>query len=250
MSLKLWFLLLLFLVNAAVFLWPSYSNVASHIYVKQEELNPHFVRLNKEIEERFYSQASVTVVESGDADESAQTTATTSTIVSATTAAVSSSSVDSICYRLGPFLHKASYELAQAVLFNAGVDYQKSTRTSQSSDVYRLYLGEFDDDVQVADARLGLKQKKILDHFSRKLDSGKYIISLGIYSSQETAETALRLFSGKLDGVKMKSETVLLPDSHWMHFVLPKDSSMLEQLVEIEWGENSAKLGPHSCRTQ
>lgn len=247
MSLKVWFLLLLLSVNVAIFLWPSKHNVASHIYVKKEELNPHFVRLNKEIEERFYSQAAAIVVEPGDADKNAQ--AADSAISSATTAAELSSVVDGVCYRLGPFLHKASYELAQAVLFNAGVDYQKSTRTSQSSDVYRLYLGEFNDDVQVADARLELKQKKILDHFARKLDSGKYIISLGIYSSQETAETALRLFSGKLDGVKMKSETVLLPDSHWMHFVLPKNSSMLEQLTEIEWGENSAKLGPHSCRT-
>ncbi len=244
MSLKLWSLLLLVLVNVAVFLWPSKTNVAPHVYAQKAELNPHFVRLNKEIEQRFYTQSDDSIVlrSSDEVNDEAGVDASQNELPV-------SIPDGSICYRLGPFLHQASYELAQAVLFNANVRYRKSTRSSQTSDVYRLYLGEFETQAQVSDARLELKRKKVLDHFSRKLEDNKYIISLGIYSSQETAEKALALFSETLQGVKMQSETVTLPDSHWMHFVLPVASTKLEQLAEIEWGENSAKLGPHECKS-
>jgi len=216
-------MLLLILANVVIFWWPSQANNAPHVYPQRNELNPHFVRLNKEIEDRFYSKANGDIELEG------------------------SSQVSS--YRLGPFMHQASYDLAQAVLFNADVNFQKTKRASQESDVYRLFLGPFGSGAEVADARLDLKRKRILDHFSRKLDSGEYMISLGIYSTRETASTALRLFDGKLDGVQMQNETVVLPDSYWLHFVLQQDSEKFEQMNDIEWGENSVKLGPHTCRT-
>lgn len=237
-------LLLLVLANITVFFWPIKANIAPHIYTEKEELNPHFVRLNKEIEERFYSQAKVSDL-SGAEGLSALPAVELAEAVSGGSKMIGSG----VCYRLGPFMHQESYELAQAVLFNAGVDYQKSARASQKSDVYRLFLGPFENSALVADARVELKRKRILDHFSRKLDDGSYIISLGIYSSKESADTALRLFSGKLTGVKVQSETVLLPNSYWLHFVLQTGSSKLEQLSDIDWGENSVKLGPYTCRT-
>ncbi|GAA6139683.1 hypothetical protein NBRC116583_34300 [Arenicella sp. 4NH20-0111] len=239
-------LLVLVLANIAVFFWPTQANIAPHIYSEKPELNPHFVRLNKEIEERFYSQDKRSDFDQFDA-QSQLPKVDTDEVLAQVGSSVSGSGV---CYRLGPFMHQESYELAQAVLFNANVDYQKSARASQKSDVYRLFLGPFENSALVADARLELKRQRILDHFSRKLESGNYIISLGIYSSQETADTALRLFQGKLNDVKMQNETVLLPNSYWLHFVLGQSSSKLEKLSDIDWGENSVKLGPHTCRTQ
>lgn len=240
---KLVFLLLL--ANIVVFLWPSQANIAPHVYGQRPELNAHFVRLNKEIEERFYSKnnGSNVSLTNNNRVPNLQQGAVESV------PGVIDAAGDGVCYRLGPFMHQASYELAQAVLFNADVNFQKSTRVSQESNVYRLYLGMFASGVEVADARLDLKRKRIFDHFSRKLDSGEYMISLGIYSTQETANTALRLFDGKLEGVKMQNETVVLPDSYWLHFVLQQSSPKFEQLNDIDWGENSVKLGPHTCRT-
>ncbi len=246
--------MLLVLINAVVFLWPSNVNHAPHVHHAQDELKPHFVRLNKEIEERFYSQLNNeislnsssrdgTVLVEPDDSES-QDIAPFEFLDGGALA----QSGNEDCYRLGPFMHRESYELAQAVLFNAGVEYQKSTRKTQESDVLRLFLGPYDTETQASDARLGLTKKRILDHFSRKLDDDTYIISLGIYSSEETADAALRLFADEIDGVKVQSETVVLPNSYWLHFILQRESSKLEQLSGIDWGENSVKLGLHECR--
>lgn len=238
--------LLLILANVVVFLWPSKASFVPHVYSERSELNPHFVRLNKEIEERFYSRANSKIYI--EVDEGVSPAEGLQVGVESVPNVISQLG-SGVCYRLGPFMHQASYELAQAVLFNADVDFQKSRRASQESDVYRLYLGPFADAGEVADARLELKRQRILDHFSRKLANGEYMISLGIYSTQETADNALRLFEGKLDGVKLQNEIVVLPDSYWLHFVLQRSSSKFEQLSDIEWGENSVKLGPHTCRT-
>jgi len=219
----------LLVANVVAFLWPDKANVAPHVSAPKKEVNPHFVRLNKEIEEKFYSQAAISI----DVDEEIAAAA-----VSAAVAAGQS------CYRIGPFMHKENYELAQAVLLNAGVEYRKSKRTSKSSNVFRVFLGPYASQPEVADARVDL------DHFVRKQDDGEYIISLGIYSTEETADTAVRLFDGKLDEVKKQSETVVLPDSFWLHFPMAKDSLARQQLASTDWGEQSAKMGLYSCDSQ
>lgn len=247
-------LMLLVLANVVVFLWPSNINQAPHVHSGRAELNPHFVRLNKEIEDRFYSHANSSLQFAEPEVEIAATQVVVD--VGGDGSSVGESGVSqsapsgSVCYRLGPFMHNESYELAQAVLFNADVEYQKSTRKTQESDVFRLYLGPFSGVEQVTQVRAELKRKLILDHFSRKQDDGQYIISLGIYSSEESAEAALRLFQREVDAVKMQSESVVLPNSYWLHFVLVQGSGKFEQLSEMNWGENSVKLGPHTCRTQ
>ena len=242
MGLLIKLVLILFASNAVVFLWPDRINEAPHLYLKQSEQNPHFVRLNKEIEERFYSEADgqseLGLSPSEDASEPSAILLALNEIG------------DGVCYRLGPFMHKESYDLAQAVLFNADVEYQKTVRSSQKSNVYRLYLGPYDTSSEVAKVRQELNSKLILDHFSRKLSEGEYMVSLGIYSTQDAADSALRLFQRKLNDIKMRNETILLPDSYWLHFLVDESSAKFSYLRDIDWGENSVKLGPYSCNPE
>jgi len=224
---------LLILANFGMLLWPDKTHQAPHVYPVKEDVNPHFVRLNKEIEERFYSKpveevSEPALVVSADSDSSIE-------------------EASGGCYRVGPFMHQANYELAQAVLFNAGVDYKKSKRASKASNVYRIFLGPFEGQEQVVEARRMLRDRKVLDHFVRRQDDGLMMISLGIYSSLESAETALRLFERKLDNVNSRSENVILPDSYWLHFVAADDERILPQLRAIDWGEPSAKMGLFTC---
>ena len=246
MSRLLKFILLLVLVNVAVFLWPSAANVAPHAYRGKAEVNPHFVRLNQEIESRFYADISENVLISEPVDDELVVDFDRGIDIVAAGEAVGGGEGGE-CYRLGPFAYQESYELAQAVLFNADVQFTKRFRVSKESDVFRLYLGPFSSSAQVAESRLELKQKKILDHFSRKLDDGQYIISLGIYSSQESADSAVRLFSNKLQDVKVQGERVVLPNSYWLHFELLESSNKVAQLTGINWGENSVKMSPYKC---
>ena len=233
---------ILILLNAAVLMWPNDLNYAPHVYAAKDDLNPHFVRLNKEIEARFYSRPIEEVAEiSGEIDVSE------SVFDGSGQVALSTESLVESCYRIGPFMHQANYELAQAVLFNADVDYKKSKRASKASNVFRIYLGPYQTQADVDVARIELRQKKVLDHFVRKQDDGSLMISLGIYSTEETAEAALRLFSDKLELVKQRRENVILPDSYWLHFDTTDDDRTLRQLSVMDWGEPSAKMGLFSC---
>ncbi len=224
---------LLILANFGMLLWPDKTHQAPHVHPVKEDVNPHFVRLNKEIEERFYSKPIEEVPESSLA----------SSVDTGSSAGITSEG----CYRVGPFMHHANYELAQAVLFNAGIDYKKSKRASKASNVYRIFLGPFEDQEQVVEARRMLRDKKVLDHFVRRQDDGSMMISLGIYSSPESADTALRLFERKLDKVSKRSENVILPDSYWLHFEATDDERLVPQLRAIDWGEPSAKMGLFTC---
>ncbi|NNC98678.1 MAG: SPOR domain-containing protein [Gammaproteobacteria bacterium] len=219
---------LLLLANLALLLWPDTSRTAPHIYSPQADINPHFVRLNKEIEARYLATAptrmseeeSVTVVRSGNQG----------------------------CYRLGPFMHRSNYELAQAVLFNANVDYTKSSRASRQSDVFRVYIGPFQSQAEAVDMRVELKRKQILDHFIREESDDRYIISLGIYTTRDSATDAVAEFAGVIERVKAKQESVVLPDSYWLHFAIDKEDEIKQQLSLMDWGEQSAKLGEHQCQ--
>ena len=52
-------------------MWPNDLNHAPHVYAAKDDLNPHFVRLNKEIDARFYSRPIEEVAEiSGEIDVS------------------------------------------------------------------------------------------------------------------------------------------------------------------------------------
>ncbi|MFT6406743.1 MAG: hypothetical protein ACJAQ6_000153, partial [Arenicella sp.] len=191
----LYFVAVLVLLNVAALLWPDKAASAAHVYTAKEDVNPHFVRLNKEIEERFYSRP----IEELSDDSSSEPVSLSNDLEVSLSAGPREG-----CYRIGPFMHQANYELAQAVLFNTGVDYKKSKRASKASNVFRIYLGPFADKAAVDDARVDLKRKKVLDHFVRKQDDGSLIVSLGIYSTSESATSAVRLFSNKLGEVKQR----------------------------------------------
>ncbi len=237
----LYLLAVMILLNALVLMWPDKSNYAPHVYAAKDDVNPHFVRLNKEIEERFYSRPieEITDQSGGASGENID--------LPLILDVASSDGATGNCYRIGPFMHQANYELAQAVLFNANIDYKKSKRASKASNVFRIYLGPFQTQTEVDAMRIELRRKKVLDHFVRRQDDNSLMISLGIYSTPESAETALRLFEDKLGEVKQRSENVVLPDSYWLHFDSADDDRMLRQLSVMDWGEPSAKMGLFRC---
>lgn len=210
-------------VNLVVFLWPANTNQAAHVYAAREDVNPHFLSLNKEVESKFYRNTAITAT------------------------SLQAPGTGESCYRLGPFMFESNYELAQAVLFNAQLEFNKSTREAQQSLVYRVYIGPFATQAEIDDARVELKRKNILDHFVRNTDDQGSIISLGIYTTTEAAERAVELFAGSLDAIKSQQEQILLPESYWLHFVLAEDGPIRQQLSVMDWGETAVKLGKYEC---
>lgn len=227
MRILLGFCAVLLIANVAVFFWPVSNGVAPHVYAERADVNPHFLSLNKEVESKFYRTDSVQGLNTNGVEQAL--------------------GINESCYRLGPFMFQSNYDLAQAVLFNAQLEFQKSTREAQDSLVYRVYLGPFETQAEVDDVRVDLKRNNVLDHFVRQSDDESYMISLGIYTTQETANKAVTLFDGTLEGVKLQQEQLLLPESYWLHFVLDDDGPIRQQLSAMEWGELAVKLGKYEC---
>jgi len=238
---------LLIIANVVVYFWPDRLNSGERLYAAKADVKPHFLRLNKEIEDKYYAKQKADKLI---ADSAFSSSSPGDALASARTKPVRSSSTaadGSDCYRLGPFLHAANYELAQAVLLNADIDYKKTKRIAKESDVYRVYLGPFPDPAVLVDTRKELNRKKIFDHFVRKEPTGELIISLGIYSSKDKATGAVELFNGRLDKVKQRNETITLPDSYWLHFLMSEDTTLRAELTQTDWGEKSAKIGRFRC---
>ncbi|NND82022.1 MAG: SPOR domain-containing protein [Gammaproteobacteria bacterium] len=219
---------LLILANVGFMLWPDSGREAAHIYAPKRDINPHFVRLNKEVEDNFY------------AAQSYQLTAATPTEINLE---------GENCFRLGPFMHQTNFELAQAVLFNAGVVFSAVTRPSKAADVYRLYLGPFAEKGAADAARVELRRKDILDHFARRQSDETYIISLGIYTTEGSRDAALSLFRKSIPQVKYQQELVVLPDTSWLHFSSDDRPEVVTQLRGMDWGESGIKLGDYECRS-
>jgi hypothetical protein len=220
----------LIIANIAVLLWPDKTRIGPHVHSAKAEINPHFLRLNKEIEDKYFADQ-----EAGGEQDVATTDGTANVDLAE-------------CYRIGPFMHQETFALAEAVLLNAAMDYQKSTRTSVESDVYRVYLGPYLSQAEAIDVRDELKRNNVLDHFVRREDEQQYIISLGIYSALESANNAVQLLSKQLNSVNLKQEVVVLPESYWLHFADRNESQIKQQLASLDWGERSANLGRHECR--
>ena len=239
---------LLIIANVVVYFWPDKLNTGAKLHATKVDVKPHFLRLNKEVEDKYYAKQKI--------DELVNQSTFTPPISDEELTANESQenapadpqlAQNSNCYRLGPFLYAANYELAQAVLLNDNLDYKKTKREAKESNVYRVYLGPFSEAAVAIDARTELNNKKIFDHFALKEPDGSLIISLGIYSSRANATEAVELFSDSLDTVRQRNETITLPDSYWLHFTIPTDDPMRAKLEQTDWGEKAAKVGRFQC---
>lgn len=159
--------------------------------------------------------------------------------------------IDGKCYRIGPFLHASRLSLAKTQLNNINVSYTIDKRESAAAEVFRVYTGPYADNDLAKEGRNLLNENDIFDHFQRKETDGSYIISLGIYSRDVSAQASKKKLEGKGFNIKVRLENTVLPDSYWLN-LLTKESQALphETLKKIDWGEYSAQFGAYNCQTK
>ena len=242
---------LLVLLNVGVFLWPDSANYAPHAYNAKQQVSTHFIRFNKEIEGRFHNkiEANATVIKPVPAVNTEVLPVehvAEAVLVNEVAAQLDEVVERAECYRVGPFAYLSNYELAQAVLFNMAVEFEKTRKQGIQQRVFRVYLGPYDDLSDAKSARNKLKRKKITEHFIRKQDD-QYIVSLGVYSNQVRADRAIQSFKTKLMDVKKKEELAAAPESRWLKISVAKEGRIQEQLSAINWGEESVKVVKSSC---
>ncbi len=114
------------------------------------------------------------------------------------------------CYKFGPFSSKSAAEKKKAELAKAG---EIAVVYSSSSDAgiknrYRVYQGTFNT-AEMARARRGsLTRKGIKEHFARKDDSGKYFVSLGVFSSRDKADKFVGFLAKKGEKAQVRVEKI------------------------------------------
>ena len=244
---------LLVLLNVGILLWPDSANYAPHVYNAKQQVSTHFIRFNKEIEGRFHNkiEANATVIKPAPAVSTEVLPVEHVDVAEAVLVNEVAAQLDEVvesdeCYRVGPFAYLSNYELAQAVLFNMAVEFEKTRKQGIQQRVFRVYLGPYDDLSDAKSARNKLKRKKITEHFIRKQDD-QYIVSLGVFSNQVRADRAVQSFKAKSMVVKKKEELAAAPESRWLKISVAKEGRIQEQLSASNWGEESVKVVKSSC---
>jgi len=213
------FLLGLFILgNLIVFLMPKAKQVSAVSYEQKAEISPESISV---VAERLVYP---------------QSKPSTSDIA-----------VNKKCYRVGPFMHPSTLSLAEAKLDNLGVDYAMESRESTTAEVFRVYMGPYDDAVSASSARDELSAKGITDHFQRKESSGSFMVSLGIYSRGISAQRSLEGFLDKGIKVRMRPERTVLPESYWLNLDNVDKKNMRDSIRGLDWGERSAQFGYYRC---
>lgn len=226
---------MLIIVNVALLFWPSETSVPSHVYPHKVDVNAELLRLNKEVElayqeqQRQQAEAALSTVDSSDAADVSQ-------------------SLESQCYRLGPFSLRSNFEIAQATLRNAGLAVESSTRAVTRTEVYRVFMGPFIERTEAIDMRTTLNNRGVLDHFIRAEPDQGFIVSLGIFTTQSAAQQGAESFASRVPGVQVREELVTLPESYWLYFELDGTPGLRENLESVDWGEVGAQIGSFACQ--
>lgn len=221
----------LMLANAVTLFWPSAKQSAGPAYVVRQNVKSQFIRLNREIEERFLPDSHL-----------AKPVATDDELLDEESVA------PAVCYRLGPFLQTKNYVYAKSLLAQAQISYRESQREAIDSGAFRIYLGPFQTRAEALDSQTELREKQILDHFIQRVKgSSSYIVSLGVYSTLESANKALVLYSDRIPEIQMEQAALRLPMSYWLHVSLNEQSDQYLAITRMDWQNPSVKLGKFRC---
>lgn len=223
----IWLIGILLVANLALFLMPHKETRVNHVYEEQASLNSDLLSLLNEEEE------------------------------SSTTGLGASSDIQpvevqakptKVCYRVGPFLQVDGMGLAKAILDNASIQYYESKRESRRASVYRVFLGPWFDRNQLQASKQKLTENKISDYFEKKQKEGSWIISLGIYLNQVSAESELQRFRNRGLLANIRNEQQQLPTNYWLNLDINQEkTSLIKDLSSMDWGSYTAKFVVTSC---
>lgn len=114
------------------------------------------------------------------------------------------------CQTFGPYTKKSAAQKKIYALKKSGevATISSSTKSAGLKNRYRVYQGSFNTSEMARARRDSLSRKGIKEHFARKNEHGKYIISLGVFSSRETAEKLVASLAKKGEKAQVMVEKI------------------------------------------
>jgi len=231
------------LVNIVVFLLPTNIETSNLKYASDPEVNQADIRFL--VEEQNSQNSEKTVGFSGLTEKHPDYT-------KGYKAGLSSRGENSVnyCFRIGPFLRETRIKSASKRLDDLYVKYDLIERQSTKVNASRVYVGPFVGASEAVAARKKLTEEGISDHFHRREGDGSYIVSLGIYSKNDSAKKQQNKFRAKNIAARVREEKTRLPKNYWIELSRLTKEEKLKSLAGIEWGESSVSAGMHACKVR
>jgi len=114
------------------------------------------------------------------------------------------------CRTFGPFKDKsaAKGKVAELKKQDISATIVSSSKSAGIKNRYRVFQGPFSSSGMARARRDSLTRKGIKEHFARKDSSGKYFVSLGVFSTREAADKLVSALGKKGENAKIKTEKI------------------------------------------
>ena len=114
------------------------------------------------------------------------------------------------CRTFGPYKDKSSAKKKLASLQKQGeaASIVSASKSAGIKNRYRVFQGPFSSSGMARARRDSLTRKGIKEHFARKNSGGKYIVSLGVFSTRDKADRLVAALGKKGENAKIRTEKI------------------------------------------
>ena len=152
-----------------------------------------------------------------------------------------------ICVRVGPFVSVDGASRARRILDVLELRYRTQTIGEREIRAYRVYIGPFDSLTAAQPMRNRLRSKQI-EHYALTEPSARTTISLGLFSSQATAERYIAEVAEQGIEAQSRQEYRKIGATHWLEVRdLKVDSDPRRRLEATDWRESVARVRRIPC---
>ncbi|MDH3637289.1 MAG: hypothetical protein OES09_02335 [Gammaproteobacteria bacterium] len=153
-----------------------------------------------------------------------------------------------LCFRIGPFFNPEQLMLAGQKLDGLGVPFSQRNVGARQIRAFRVFLGPYAavDTAQSVEERLAAAG--IADHYVKQDGETGPIVSLGLFSQQDSAKSLHRELEDKGFGAEIRIEDRTLDPTYWLEL---KDATANrgsgDALTVSGWGDKRARLREIRC---
>lgn len=224
-----WFVALLALVNAGMYLWVTglHKEIPVNKFSSRPDVNLASMRLLNEAETKNIQAAKASAV------RTQNSTPRDSAI---------------ICLRVGPFVEQKSLLLVTRQVAQLKLKHSSKTVKARKIRAYRVYLGPYTQVPELERQRRRLNSLGIDEHYVVHDSETESAISLGLFSQNATAEKFLNSLQQKNVNARTRAELRTLDASHWLEIRdIRRGSQAQNRIQALTWSDSRTRVREFNC---
>lgn len=152
------------------------------------------------------------------------------------------------CLRIGPFFDIAQASESGDRLSKLSIPFEARSVKAREIRAYRVFLGPFPSTEAVQEQRAVLNENDITDHYVKKQSGEEDIISLGLFTQSDGADSLVSQLKAKDITAQIRIEDRLLNSTYWLEL---RDSQAnrksQSELSVIDWGDERTRVSEFPC---